>query len=69
MKNLVINLVGGPGCGKSTTMAGVFFDDTSSIVSNALIMFRPLVFRILFNNNKDDFEYVLLFDIVFNIFP
>lgn len=25
MKNLVINLVGGPGCGKSTTMAGVFF--------------------------------------------
>lgn len=24
-KHLVINLIGGPGCGKSTTMAGVFY--------------------------------------------
>ena len=24
-KGLVINLIGGPGCGKSTTMAGVFY--------------------------------------------
>lgn len=24
-KSLVINLIGGPGCGKSTTMAGVFY--------------------------------------------